>query len=161
MKVVFNPGNLKRPELASTRKNSLSFFRENLTKIPLSVADLLGFFFFFFVFCILLSCIVFVFRIWFFFSSYYYSIDNGQIVMAEIILAWQIAERAEREGVAVEDYCKKKGIDDARRYSEINLAGLLLSLSLLLLFIVLPVLLPFYYPHSFLIVSFLLPFPLF
>ena len=43
--------------------------------------------------------------------------------MAEIILAWQIAERAEKEGVAIEDYCRKKGIDE-RRYSEIALAGL-------------------------------------
>jgi hypothetical protein len=89
MRVVFNPGNLKRPELANTRKNSLTFFRENLTNIGLSVGDLLA---------------------------------NGPIVMAEIILAWQIAERAENEGVAVDDYIKKKGIDE-RRYSEINLAA--------------------------------------
>ena len=49
MKVVFNPGNLKRPELANTRKNSLTFFRENLVQIGLSVGDLLGLFSFLFL----------------------------------------------------------------------------------------------------------------
>lgn len=89
-KIVFNPGNLKRPNLATTRKNVLTFFRENLTNISLSVSDLL---------------------------------DIGQNVMAEIILAWQIAERAEKEGMSVEDYCKKNGIDDTHRYNDIVLTA--------------------------------------
>mmetsp|Transcript_632 Transcript_632/g.1061 ORF Transcript_632/g.1061 Transcript_632/m.1061 type:complete len:516 (-) Transcript_632:39-1586(-) len=89
MKVVFNPGNLKRPELRNTRKDSLTFFRENLTQISLSTGDLL---------------------------------ENGPIVMAEIILAWQIAERAENEGVTIEDYMKKEGFDETR-YTDIALAA--------------------------------------
>ena len=55
----------------------------------------------------------------------YSPLENGPIVMAEIILAWQIAEQAEREGIAVEDYCKRKGFDEQHRYSGINFNGLL------------------------------------
>jgi len=86
MKVVFHPGNIKRPELAEIRKNTLTFFRENIVDINLSLPALMM---------------------------------NGPIVMAEIILAWQVAEQAKAEGIRPEDVLQKRNLNAARRYSEI------------------------------------------
>jgi len=41
MRVVFHPGNIKRPELENIRKNTLYFFRENITKIKIDLATLM------------------------------------------------------------------------------------------------------------------------
>eukprot|EP00009_Paramoeba_aestuarina_P004236 CAMPEP_0201510628 /NCGR_PEP_ID=MMETSP0161_2-20130828/3231_1 /ASSEMBLY_ACC=CAM_ASM_000251 /TAXON_ID=180227 /ORGANISM="Neoparamoeba aestuarina, Strain SoJaBio B1-5/56/2" /LENGTH=493 /DNA_ID=CAMNT_0047905821 /DNA_START=59 /DNA_END=1540 /DNA_ORIENTATION=- len=60
MRVVFNPGNIKRPDLEDIRKNSLTFFRLHIAELNLDMMSLL---------------------------------QNGPLVMAEIILAWQEARK--------------------------------------------------------------------
>ena len=60
MRVVFNPGNIKRPDLEEIRKNTLTFFRQNIGDLDLTMGNLL---------------------------------QNGPLVMAEIIMSWQVARK--------------------------------------------------------------------
>ena len=78
MKVVFNQGNIKRPELDEIRRNTLTFFRQNIHKIDFDMVALL---------------------------------ENGALVMAEIIMSWQMAKQAQDQGTTEEEIRSKRGAD--------------------------------------------------